>query len=218
MIIYINNKYHKIYHNLIQKSRNRILCKPFEEHHIVPKALGGTDDISNIVKLTSREHYFAHKLLVRITIGQQKYKMIAALNFMTTNNRHNVTSRDYEYLRKHVPETMSFQMKEFWKTERGLNLKIEYANKMKNKKRDPSIGKKISEVKKGTIFSKEHLKNLSESHLGQIPINRKKVCDPNGIIYSHAAAAAKDHDIHPATIQYRCRKNIMGWKYITYQT
>ena len=33
-------------------------------HHIIPKHLGGTDDPSNLIKLTIEEHAEAHRILV----------------------------------------------------------------------------------------------------------------------------------------------------------
>lgn len=38
----------------------------YEEHHIIPRSLGGSDEASNKVLLTSREHYLAHYLLMKI--------------------------------------------------------------------------------------------------------------------------------------------------------
>lgn len=38
----------------------------YEIHHIIPDCLGGSNDISNKVLLTAREHYIAHLLLTRI--------------------------------------------------------------------------------------------------------------------------------------------------------
>lgn len=35
----------------------------YHRHHIIPRHMGGTDDLSNIVKLTIEEHVNAHKLL-----------------------------------------------------------------------------------------------------------------------------------------------------------
>ena len=37
--------------------------KGYHIHHIIPKCLRGTDEISNLIKLTYREHYLAHCLL-----------------------------------------------------------------------------------------------------------------------------------------------------------
>ena len=35
----------------------------YHRHHIIPRHMGGTDDLSNIIKLTIEEHVNAHKLL-----------------------------------------------------------------------------------------------------------------------------------------------------------
>lgn len=56
--------YHFIYNSICQKAKLRNVGD--EMHHIIPKCLGGTDDKSNLVPLTYREHFVAHKLLVKI--------------------------------------------------------------------------------------------------------------------------------------------------------
>ena len=61
-----------------------------EKHHIIPKSLGGTNDASNLVKFTARQHYIAHLLLYKIykdkcVGGVDKtpfYKMLSALGAM----------------------------------------------------------------------------------------------------------------------------------------
>lgn len=35
-----------------------------ERHHILPRCLNGTDDEDNLIDLTSKEHFQAHKLLL----------------------------------------------------------------------------------------------------------------------------------------------------------
>jgi 5-methylcytosine-specific restriction endonuclease McrA len=35
-----------------------------EIHHILPKSLGGSNDKSNLVELTAREHYIVHMLIM----------------------------------------------------------------------------------------------------------------------------------------------------------
>ena len=55
--------YEKIYRELTNRDSR---AKYTEIHHIIPKCMGGTDDKSNLVKLTAREHYIAHKLLTKI--------------------------------------------------------------------------------------------------------------------------------------------------------
>lgn len=58
--------YNKIYKQLINRAKDRELITYSEKHHIVPKCLGGGDEIENLVKLTPEEHYLAHQLLVKI--------------------------------------------------------------------------------------------------------------------------------------------------------
>lgn len=60
--------YGRIYAELITHAELRQFINPlplhtYERHHTVPKAFGGTDEPSNIVQLTLREHILAHTLL-----------------------------------------------------------------------------------------------------------------------------------------------------------
>jgi hypothetical protein len=65
-----------------------------EKHHVVPRSLGGGDDTENLVWLTAKEHLIAHKLLVRITTGDNQKKMLNALWAMATmRNSHNKDKR-----------------------------------------------------------------------------------------------------------------------------
>lgn len=58
--------YSKIYDSLIERARNRNIDGYVERHHVVPRCMGGSDDASNLVKLTPEEHYLAHQLLIKI--------------------------------------------------------------------------------------------------------------------------------------------------------
>ena len=53
--------YMRIYNSIIQnaQSKNRKKGKGeyFENHHILPKCQGGTNNPNNLVLLTAREHY-----------------------------------------------------------------------------------------------------------------------------------------------------------------
>lgn len=55
----------------------------YENHHIIPKACGGTNFKNNIVCLTIREHYIAHLLLAFIYKNTQyETPMLEAISFM----------------------------------------------------------------------------------------------------------------------------------------
>jgi len=44
----------------------RIVEDYTENHHVIPRCLGGPDTKNNLVRLTPEEHYVAHQLLVKI--------------------------------------------------------------------------------------------------------------------------------------------------------
>ena len=58
----------------MNKARSRILQSDikYEIHHIVPRCVGGNNTEDNLVKLTFKEHYFAHKLLTRMYPNNKK--------------------------------------------------------------------------------------------------------------------------------------------------
>ena len=68
----------------------------YERHHIKPRCVGGTDDIFNLVDLTPREHYIAHKLLAEEYPNEEK--LICAWHFMSIikQNNYQATPEEYE--------------------------------------------------------------------------------------------------------------------------
>ena len=101
------NKYTKIYNSLVES--RKILDRKFttgcgfERHHIIPKSLGGTNDKSNIVVFTPREHCIAHILLSKMYSGEAKGKMcyaLISLSKLRNKNRAAISSREYDRLRK----------------------------------------------------------------------------------------------------------------------
>ena len=73
--------HHLTYNLLILRAKERKSVEGyFEVHHIIPKSLGGTNDQSNLVKLTAREHFIAHCLLARIHGGTQWYSILRMRN------------------------------------------------------------------------------------------------------------------------------------------
>ena len=99
------NKYNRWYTGIIENARARIIHGYKETHHIIPRSLGGTDDTTNLVDLTAREHFICHWLLVKLHTGTARHKMVYALNGMKRNGKDNqryqtpITSRVYENLK-----------------------------------------------------------------------------------------------------------------------
>lgn len=65
------NKYYKWYYKIIKTARERKVLGGYgENHHIIPRSMGGNDSTDNIVRLTAREHYVCHLLLPKCTSGK----------------------------------------------------------------------------------------------------------------------------------------------------
>ena len=104
--------YRKIYDDLVKKAGGReYISGVHEKHHIIPKSLGGTNDSSNIVCLTYKEHFIAHWLLTKFTHGDDKRKMKHALTRMVSKSKFHkgkvVSSWQYALARKARSEAMA---------------------------------------------------------------------------------------------------------------
>jgi len=96
--------YIRIYNSLIDNARSRLFIEGYcEAHHITPKSMSGSDDDSNLVNLTAREHFIAHYLLAKAYGGDQWRPLL----YWKERN-----SRLYDLARLKVSELMKF--KEPW--------------------------------------------------------------------------------------------------------
>ena len=157
--MFVKNKYEKVYWKLINYRKNNIPDGYVEKHHIIPKSLGGTNEKENIVSLTSREHFFAHRLLAKITEGEANIKMMWAVHRMLHSKNYYISSRTYENLRKNhilflkenhhahrIPgwsEKMSKQVTAQWEKaeERRKQFSESMKQKVKEWKKDPNYYK-----------------------------------------------------------------------------
>jgi 5-methylcytosine-specific restriction endonuclease McrA len=80
-------EYRIIYESLINRAKVRHLDGYSELHHIVPKCIGGNDELSNLVALTAREHFIAHLLLAKIHGGKLWHAAHMMSNMKKYSNR-----------------------------------------------------------------------------------------------------------------------------------
>jgi len=91
-----------------QEKRTKKENQYYELHHIVPKCNGGSNDVSNLVLLTYREHFVAHHLLWKIYRTSEL--ALAFLKMRIRNNKQqtlagpppHISTREYESLKKHA--------------------------------------------------------------------------------------------------------------------
>jgi hypothetical protein len=107
-MIFIDNKYTRWYYNIINRAKTRSLSDYKEKHHIIPKSMGGDNTKNNLVKLTAREHFVCHMLLVKMTTGKAKRSMAYAawqMTYIDNRPRYKPSSRMYAILRKQLSES-----------------------------------------------------------------------------------------------------------------
>jgi hypothetical protein len=138
------NKYEKWYTSITQNAKTRSLEGYSERHHIIPRSLGGTDTVDNLVDLTAREHFICHWLLTKMYTGQDKHKMLNALRMLRAENlnqkryKTKITARVYANLKE---EYSKMQSKKFSGKGNGFF----------GKHHTEEVKQRISETNKGRI-------------------------------------------------------------------
>lgn len=90
--MFLDNRYTRIYYSIINraKEQNKIKSDIHQTHHIIPRSLGGTDDITNLVNLTYKEHRVCHCLLIKMqTNTNNQIKMRHAYGFFNKHSKFN---------------------------------------------------------------------------------------------------------------------------------
>ena len=128
--MFLNNKYTFWYNNIIVKAKNRNDNLGYtEKHHIIPKSLGGNDCEDNLVKLTLREHYLVHQLLVKMVEGKEKQKMINAFWAMANIKLNRLTSKQYGNMRILASQVHSNLVQNKWNDPNSYYNSLEYRKK-----------------------------------------------------------------------------------------
>jgi len=126
--MFLKNKYTKWYNNIILDAAARVnRTGYYEKHHIVPKSIGGTNDKSNLIYLTAKEHFICHLLLTKMFIGEYKSKMVRAFWMIATMGNKNQQ-------RKKVGSKIYCKYKELWLQHGNLNKPKTEEHKQKMKK------------------------------------------------------------------------------------
>jgi hypothetical protein len=179
------NKYTRWYNQIVKRAKFRIIDDYTESHHIIPESMGGPDTPENLVELTAREHFICHWLLVKMTTGEDHWKMVNALRMMRAEKsgqkryKTKITARVYENLKKEYSTLQSERKRgennpmygdKFYRSEEGKQRQREAILGENNGAKKQEARQKIAESKLGKIrapFSEEWRARMSESKLGE---------------------------------------------------
>lgn len=144
-MIFIDNKYTRLYYYIINQAKTRSNNEYVEVHHIIPKSLGGSNDTENLVGLIPREHYICHRLLPKMTEGIAKRKMSYAM-WALCMNRHG---------KRHVPNNRVYD-----------HIKQEYIKSLIGRTLTEETKEKIRNSNKGKVQSEETKRKRAEARTG----------------------------------------------------
>jgi hypothetical protein len=171
------NKYYKWYQQIISNAKMRSLEGYTEEHHIIPKSLGGNNSSENLVELSAREHFICHWLLTKF-VEQNVEKMKYALWLMTTTEnslqqRYKITPKKYEIIKKSLASTFSKQksgrkLSEETKRKISETRKKKFASGELEIKVYDSTREKLSKIKTGIKRSQETKEKIGRAHSNKI--------------------------------------------------
>lgn len=137
--------YEKIYNRLCSRVCDDIYT---EVHHIIPRCLGGSDMKDNLIRLSTKAHYLAHRLLCKIYPDDIKLKF--ALNMMSRSNtkqERNLTLQQYEIIKK----------------ENSIALSVLHSTRIRSEEEKSKISKALT----GKPKSEAHKQRCSEWQKGK---------------------------------------------------
>lgn len=215
-----DSKYTKTYFKIIENAKIRTNENGYyEKHHIIPRSCGGTNEHSNLIILTAKEHFVCHLLLTKMCLDKlHRHKMICALNNMTKSakNHKRYTGRLHESFRSKFSKSISELLKDKPKSEThrknisisklGSNLSKETKQKISNslvgKTHSEETKQKISDANKfsrpyASNNAKSYIKKLKESGTNHPMCKTWQVTTPSGetLIVTNLKSFCKEHNI-----------------------
>lgn len=191
--------YFSLYENLLNKhgSRQKQENVYMEKHHILPRSLGGSDEESNLIFLTPRLHYLAHRILHKMyKCKETAYAYHMMVSTPTSYDRNlKLNSKQIEHARIAYNSFASEQAKQQW---------VNNFNKM----RDSVI----------FMFEDKDHPMYMKGKTGFFHPRGKPVVTPLGV-FGSVREAAKAHGIRHPYISKKCKDPaITEYFYLTDKT
>lgn len=200
--------FEKIYNSLINKAQLReSVLDYYEKHHIIPKCINGTNDKSNLVKLSAREHYLAHKLLYKMYPDNRGICLAwHMMGHVTLNDKHkrdyNITSREFEKLRVAMSNNLKGKNNPFYGKKHSKETKLKISNSRKSKCTGDSNNSRTDKFR-------ESVTGKNNPQYGKVgKLNHKSVnIEVDDVIYKGIRDTARLLGISYSTLNYRLKSS-----------
>ena len=201
--MFINNPHYQRYFNIVEQAKNRCpstmtrkqvkeLIGYAERHHIIPKSIGGENTVDNLVWLTANEHFECHCLLIEMTQGPARRKMLSALTRMMNKQSHN-QERNYDTF------AYSDEIRKLCAEEHSRYMQGKHSgegNPFFGRKHTEESKKKISVGGKGIKKSEEAKKRIAAAKVGDLNPARQVVTCPHCGKTGRSGGMRKHHFSH----------------------
>jgi hypothetical protein len=225
--MYLDNKYTRTYYSIINrgiqrnfktKKEAKEVMGYVERHHIIPRSIGGSDNKSNLVFLTAREHFICHLLLIKMVQEINLPSMIFAIqNFRNRKKNkskdYKIGSRTYEMIKKLASDEMSKLLKGRTPWNKGIaqskESNIKRSAALKGKKHTQEHRRKNAEARIGVKrqYSPEGMKNIIRAanlRKGK-PLSKEAVQNRLGNVWWNNGLSETRSKISPGTDYFRGR-------------
>jgi hypothetical protein len=217
----------KEYLDFINECKNKNYKNLFtQKHHIIPKHMGGSDSIDNLIELSLDDHYKAHILLSECYGGKYKRENLASaimikgyldnIEILTEYQNSLIGDGNPNFGKKwdeNKKKLASKRVKEYWSIPSNKE-------KIKKPKADSSkMGKYDKNGINNPFYGKNHtadtIKKLSDNKKGKKPSNTMYI-EIDGIVYYGLSEASEKTGLKTTTIWYRINsknKKFENYKY-----
>lgn len=169
-----NHHYYLRYTKFIARLKDQTIDGYYELHHIIPRSLGGSDDSTNLIALTARQHFVAHWILAKAYGGA----MSRAFYMMSNFGKYGYTnSTVYENARVEYSKLVSEQMKK--------RPPPKFTKEHREKLRLAKLGTKLSETTKQKVGAAQVGRKLSEETKRKISESKRGIAT-RGSGWSHS--------------------------------
>ena len=147
------NQHHLVrYNNFISALKGQVVEGYSEKHHIVPRSHGGSNKKDNLIALTPRQHFIAHRMLWKAYGGSmaRAYFMMSA-----TGKYGKIGSKTYSMAREEYSKQVVIQMT-------GKPAQGKFDAEHRAKLSQAKLGTKVSDATKAKISSFQTGRKTSE--------------------------------------------------------
>lgn len=210
--------YEKIYNSIIENAKKEIRSKKisyYERHHIIPRCMGGSNEATNLVLLTAKEHFVCHHLLCKMYKHKSLYFAFWAMCNQLAGDcqrKYKISARTYQ----EAKENFAIVNSKLHKGKTNSLKQIEISRQFMLSDKNPMLGKKgeLNPLykKPRTDETKAKISATKKANPKRNSAYKGDYITPNGSFLTIQQAADANNTTYDI-VRARCKINskVLGW-------